>query len=449
MIYDAEKGNISIAVAGDAMITRRMRGFSEPKFLELVELLRGTDLSIANLEMLFHEYEHSWQFHGGTPTRSSPRNLDELKWMGIDLVTTATNHAYDFSEGGLLTTIQNCDYADLPNAGAGRNIDEARAPAYFDTPGGRVAVMAAASTFSEQSRAGAGRPDFSGKPGVNALRHDKTHLIERDVFDALTKANSELGYTESAIANQAFGFSGKDELPDPSTEIRFLQNKFLLSEEFSVTTKVNEEDREGNRRWIRGASKQADWLVYCVHSHESGQSGDFHGGERTSPAEFLEEFAHWAIDEGCDMFVAHGPHFLRGIEIYKGKPIFYSLGNFIFQNETVEWIPDEGYRRFHLSHDSTPGDYLESRSDNSTRGFPSDPWYWRSVVGVCNYREKQLEEIRLYPIDLGFARPISQRGRPVLAQGDVARDTLESLRDLSRPMGTDIKIEGGVGIIRM
>ena len=96
MIYDAEKGNISIAVAGDAMITRRMRGFSEPKFLELVELLRGTDLSIANLEMLFHEYEHSWQFHGGTPTRSSPRNLDELKWMGIDLVTTATNHAYDF-----------------------------------------------------------------------------------------------------------------------------------------------------------------------------------------------------------------------------------------------------------------------------------------------------------------------------------------------------------------
>ena len=61
MIYDAEKRNISIAVGGDAMITRRMQPYREPKFLELVELLRQADISVVNLEMLFHDYESSWQ----------------------------------------------------------------------------------------------------------------------------------------------------------------------------------------------------------------------------------------------------------------------------------------------------------------------------------------------------------------------------------------------------
>jgi poly-gamma-glutamate capsule biosynthesis protein CapA/YwtB (metallophosphatase superfamily) len=156
MIYEAERRDISIAVAGDAMITRRMRPFKEEAFLKLVEVLRKTNAAIANLEMLFHDYESSWQWSGATYTRSDPRNLSELKWMGIDAVTTANNHSFDFSEGGFLTTLQHCREVDLPQAGGGRNIDEARSPAYVDSPQGRVAVMSATSTFSEQSRAGPG-----------------------------------------------------------------------------------------------------------------------------------------------------------------------------------------------------------------------------------------------------------------------------------------------------
>ena len=53
------------------------------------------------------------------------------------------------------------------------------------------------------------------------------------------------------------------------------------------------------------------------------------------PADFIPIFARAVIDAGADVFVGHGPHVLRGIEIYKGKPIFYSLSNFIFQNETA------------------------------------------------------------------------------------------------------------------
>ncbi len=72
MLYDAERGDVSIAVVGDAMISRRMRAFKEPHFLRLVEVLREADVSVANLEFLFHNYEGAWQWTRGTYTRSDP-----------------------------------------------------------------------------------------------------------------------------------------------------------------------------------------------------------------------------------------------------------------------------------------------------------------------------------------------------------------------------------------
>ena len=126
MIYDAERGGISIAVAGDAMISRRMQAFKEPQFLKLVDILRKADVSIANLEFLFHDYESSWQWTGGTYTRSDPKNLEELKWMGLDALLTANNHSFDFSEGGFFTTLKHLNEMDLAHAGGGKDIDHAR-----------------------------------------------------------------------------------------------------------------------------------------------------------------------------------------------------------------------------------------------------------------------------------------------------------------------------------
>ena len=203
MIYDAERGDISIAVVGDAMISRRMRAFRELHFLKLVDIIRNADVSIANLEFLFHDYESSWEWTRGTYTRSDPKNLNELKWMGFDAVLTANNHAYDFSEGGFLTTLRHLEDVDLPHAGGGQDLDHSRAPAYVDSPRGRVAVMSASSTFTDVSRAGPGRPDFPGRPGINALRHDLVHHITHDVFEALHKANgSALEKPVDAVAEQ-------------------------------------------------------------------------------------------------------------------------------------------------------------------------------------------------------------------------------------------------------
>jgi poly-gamma-glutamate synthesis protein (capsule biosynthesis protein) len=148
------------------------------------------------------------------------------------------------------------------------------------------------------------------------------------------------------------------------------------------------------------------------------------------------------------MVAGHGPHFLRGIEIYNGKPIFYSLGNFIFQNETVQRVPPPGYSYYHLGDDSTPGDWGLSRSGGGEFGFAADPVFYRSAVPVVEFEGGRLREIRLYPIDLGFKQPMSQRGRPVLAEGQVAQEILQWLQDVSKPFGTEIAIEGEVGVIR-
>jgi poly-gamma-glutamate synthesis protein (capsule biosynthesis protein) len=449
-LYEAENGKISIAVTGDAMVSRRMSRFREPDFLGLIELLRGADVTIANLEMLFHDFEGSWQWAGGgTYTRSDPRNLGELKWMGVDGVLTANNHSFDYSEDGLMTTMRHLDEVDLPHAGGGRDIDHARAPGYIDSPNGRVAFMSASSTFSDISRAGAGRPDFAGRPGINALRHVKDHYVTPDVFEALHKASRELGYEAWERARQQFGLLGLPEPEDPAKVVEFLENKFRLSDEMKLKTSVHKEDLAGISTWIRGAQSQADWLVYGIHCHESGVGGDFHGGSNTVTPDFLHEFARHAIDEGCDMVAGHGPHFLRGIEIYNGKPIFYSLGNFIFQNETISWVPPEGYRRAHLDYPSTPGESFVARAANDTRGFPADSLFWQSVIAICDYEDKKLRKIRLFPIDLGFGRPIPQRGRPLLAHGELAHQVLDYLAEASKPYGTEIQVQGDVGVINL
>ena len=86
------------------------------------------------------------------------------------------------------------------------------------------------------------------------------------------------------------------------------------------------------------------------------------------------------IDAGADIVVGHGPHLLRGMEIYKGKPIFYSLGNFIGQNELVRQLPGESYDRFRADDRLTPTKLYKQRTQDDQKGFPSDMRYWQTVV---------------------------------------------------------------------
>ena len=441
MLYEAESGDFTLAAAGDTMITRRLSPFREPRFLALVDVFRKADVGYANLEMLMHDYEHSPGMAGGTFTASDPANLRELKWAGVGLVSTANNHGYDYGEGGVLTNIAHLRSAGMAFAGAGANLSEARAPGYLDTPAGRVALIAATSTFPEAGRAMEQRPDAKGRPGLNALRHSATYSVDRPAFDAMRRVSRELGFEAANAAQRRFRPKGTV-MEDNDAQFGFLGRRFTLGEEFGVSTKPNRRDMDGNLKWIRDARRMADWVLVSFHCHESGATRD-------EPPDFLKTFARACVDAGADAFLGHGPHVTRGIEIYGGKPIFYSLGNFIFQNDTVRWQPAFNYESVGLGPGDTPADFYDRRSENDSRGFPGDPIYWQSVAASCEFRAGELSKIALHPIDMGHGKPRSMRGRPLIAGARVGRQALERIRRLSKPFGVDVETENGVGIVRI
>ncbi len=203
---------------------------------------------------------------------------------------------------------------------------------------------------------------------------------------------------------------------------------------------MSKEDLEEITAVVRNASRLADFTIVTGHAHERGKS-------RYVPAGFLVEFARAVIDAGADVYVGHGSHVLWGIEIYKGKPIFYGMGNFIFQNETLLRLPYENYERYDLGANKHVADFNEARYDFDKKGFPARAEYWESVIAVPRWKGKKLVELELHPITLGHGKPRQARGRPLLANPEVSAKIIEQLKKLSEPYGTTIRFQDGIGVV--
>ena len=173
-------------------------------------------------------------------------------------------------------------------------------------------------------------------------------------------------------------------------------------------------------RWVKEARGLADLVLVSLHAHEQL-------GGKEIPAEFIPAFARAMIDAGADLVVGHGPHLLRGLELYKGKPIFYSLGNFIGQNELVAKIPADGYERFRAEPDLTPGQVYQKRTQGDQAGFPADRRYWELVVPTLSYDGGELREHRA---DAHLAR---LEGRPSPPRPAASRRRRGGTRD-PRPL---------------
>ncbi len=428
--FEDARGDFSIALTGDAIITRALSPYREPGFLVLREIIQGATAAFTNLEVLFHDYEPDVipaAASGGTYMRAEPRLARELTWMGFDLVSRANNHAMDFGVGGARATARAVEAAGLIHAGVGENLAEARAPAYLETPGGRVALISIASTFADPMRAGHQRPDMRGRPGLSPIRYQARYVLPP----------GEMATLRGVVA-RVRPFAAR------ADSIRFGGVTFVPGEEgteASVETRPHPGDLEEILAAVRDARRQADWVVVTSHTHEGA-------GRRDVAADFIVQVARATIEAGADLFVGHGPHVLRGIEIYEGKPIFYSLGNFIFQNETVELQPYDNYEAYRLGHDALPGEFQDTRIRESRGGFPADPAYWESVLAVARFAGGELAEVRLYPVTLGHGLDRPVRGRPLLAGPEQGERIISGLRELSDPYGARIVWEDGVGVIR-
>jgi poly-gamma-glutamate synthesis protein (capsule biosynthesis protein) len=221
--------------------------------------------------------------------------------------------------------------------------------------------------------------------------------------------------------------------------VRFAGSTFVLGRQTKVIEKINTIDEDRILRSVRHAARQADFVIVTSHSHEPSN-------EALEPPAFLVEFIKKCIDAGADTYIVHGPHQLRGIEVYKGKPIFYSLGNFIFENETNDNMPSDIYESFGLGNTAMAADLNDTRFKGGTVGFPANPVWFESVVAVPVFRGHRLTELKLYPIDLGQKLPRSQRGVPRLADAELGRKIIERVAKLSAPFGTQIVFQNGIGI---
>jgi len=448
----ASKSNsFSLALSGDVMLTRPVSRHVEPEFLRLVDVLRDADATFVNLETCVRWWDEGTpSITTGTPMTTTPDLLDELKWLGVDMVSSANNHLYDYGENGVLAHLRHLREARIVQAGCGRNLYEARSPAFCETANGRVGLVAMTSTFRPWNAASPSRGEVAGRPGVNPLRHKTVHQVDDASFDALLRMSQELGLLKEQERARTHFFSDK-EVPAASAQTLTLFGQvFQRSQTFSIDTQVSDDEIEAHLASISEARRQCDYLVVSLHTHEFSPRSlkkESLKVNLSEPADFIRQMAHAAIDAGADVVAGHGSHTALGIEIYKGKPIFYSLGGLTFQNETLPFVPAEAYDRFDLGPKATPADLFDARTKNDTKGFPAYAGYWECFVPVCHFNGSGLVSIEIIPTDLGFGRLRHDRGRAVWAKGELASKILTRIAALSADFGVKIHIEGDVGRI--
>jgi len=348
---------------------------------------------------------------GGGPLASAATAAD-MKAFGLGMLSLANNHAGDWGQDGVLETESVLDQAGLTHAGTGWGRAAARAPGFAVTPRGRVALIATTSTYLPDHVAGPGNGERRPRPGVSALRNQPIARVNAEEFRALREIATREGVKVAPDAQ---------EVAFAPNSVMFDTQRFRLSETLGLDYEVNADDRREILDAVRRGKSDADFAAFSIHAHETASGGQEHEAppESLTPAPFLQPLFHAAIDAGADIVLTHGPHTLRGIEIYKGKPIFYGLGSLFF--------------------------------DIRIPGFDWPPAWFDSVVALSTYKDGRVSEIRLYPVVLrrgGRDAPRGIAGAPRLAKGADARRILAELQRQSAPYGTQILVQGYIGVIR-
>ena len=339
-----------------------------PSAVPTIKSLLKGDVVFTNFETTIVD-EKKGQSHLNGRFLSPPEALDALQSFGFNLVSFSNNHAFDLKVPGIQNTLQEASRLHLAHAGTGNTIAEAAAPGYLHTPKGTIALVAMASGLIDE-----GGSATATRPGVNELR------VEGN--------------------------------------------------------KPNQEDTERILQSIRTARKQADLVIVYEHNHVFDKP--FRTimleelPERLAPPDWLKKWTHEEVDAGADIVVMHGAPLLHGVEIYHGRPIFFDLGNFIFQAPPIDILLDE-------------------------------PINWESVVAYVEFQGKNLRSIQFRPVaqnKIGQGQADTQdehtnnlflqtRGLPTPATGEQAHYILERLANLSRPFGTTVEVKGDTAEIQL
>jgi poly-gamma-glutamate synthesis protein (capsule biosynthesis protein) len=380
----AQSTTLTMVLTGQSMLRSDLRA-TKPAAVSTIRALLSGDVIFTNLEGAVAEPGETTREGRGFLT--PPEALDALTAMGFNLVALSGNHAFDLKETGIRNTLRDADSRKIVHAGTGNTIAAASAPAYLTTSKGTVALVSIASGLI----APGGRAT-ADHPGVNELR-----------VEAGPRENEATEDLPGAPSNT----------PNADDARRILQS-------------------------IRDARQRADFVIVYEHNHVFGShsfSTIFTEGmpERLAPNPWLVKWTHDEIDAGADIIVMHGAPLLHGVEIYRGRPILYDLGNFIYN------VPP-------------------------TLTYIDEPMAWESVVATVQFERgrpgstprvaPKLASISFRPVvlnNIGDGQPdphdeyasnpfLHTRGLPAPATGARAGYILRRLADASTPFGTRMEI---------
>jgi poly-gamma-glutamate capsule biosynthesis protein CapA/YwtB (metallophosphatase superfamily) len=397
----------------------------DPAFAKVVKIVKSADAAFANEEGNTFELTKFAGWYGGVNMYAVlPHSLATtraFKEMGFDLLARANNHATDWDVGGLFASDRALDSIGIVHAGTGRSLKSARAPGYFESPKGRVALISSASTFTPESAASDPSRGAGPRPGINPLHIQKVSLVTASEMSTLQQIERR-GHWEASSSQ-----SPDAQPPSPGYELMLggylRENIFRVSDQPGVSYNVSNKDRAEIIDSIGAARRSADFVVYSIHAHEGNSGSDFD----PTPGDFLPPLFHDIVDAGADVVVRSGPHDLMGVEIYHGKPIFYGLGDLFFDLPPTWVVPYEGWDTMtaHLG----PVDY-------------------DSALASSEFHNGVLSKITIYPLVADSDESSATHGVPRLAQGADAARILEKIQQRSVQFGTRVDIVDGVGVIK-
>ena len=419
---------LKITAAGDAFM---VQGLPKDYAVDarLKSWIASGDARLVNFEAVVNDGTcppASWS--GGTWSSMAPSVLPDFLSFGFNGCGCANNHSLDFSCEGLRLTQKSLSAAQMPHAGIGANLQEATQAAYVETSAGRVAFVSVSAAFHPDALAGWKTSRSPGRPGLNGLRYKETLLVTDEQLGQIKAIADVTGVNGNRELDQRTGFTA----PDAPGTFVFGKTAFKVSDRPGRTSVCDAKDLKRITDAIREAKTKAAAVVVLAHSHTMRFK------DVEEPAPYFVEFCHAAVDAGADAVIGGGTHQLKGIEFHSGRPIFYSLGDFVFQNNVVPIAPPDFCEQYGVPVDSDAKTAFNARSKGGKVGLHAFRENFLSVVPKIEIEDGRVRRVTMLPIELHFGCDWSVNGLPRTADAEASKTIAATLARLSAPYGTQI-----------
>ena len=436
----------TLTTVGDLIMARPLSMLAQPGafpewrgFADALALLKRGDLTYGNMESTivdirkFDGYPYSWD--GDWMLSSLPSVAADLRSIGIGIASRANNHALDWGPEGMRSTGRWLALNGIAAAGTGETAAEATAPGYGTVGGRKVAIVSMVSTYRPTTNALDPGPAVPyGRPGANGLTVEPVSLVDDSSYAELAAIACRFQAARPCPTGAAIDLFG--------TAIRQAQ---AGETPYTYQYRVEPQDLDRILAAIRTAKEGAGFVLATIHAHEP-LTDEAAPDTWQDPAAFLRDVAHKAIEAGADIFVTTGIHHVAGVEIYRGRPILYGLGNFfwsdiqeplsaeLYQSSGNQAALAEAFAHPERATDQDLGLTVNAGTPTfAPKGETAQNRTFQTMVVRSTYDRDtgSVTELRLYPIELGYGEKLSRSGIPRRAGDRIAGLVLDRVAALS------------------